>query len=211
MLSKTFVFSPFQANTYILDAGNGECIIIDAAMYTEEEKRELSDYLDTHKLHTLWILNTHGHLDHLFGTAFLKDKYQCGIAGHADDDFLIRSSPEFASVYGLDSPTPPLPDRHLNDGSELEIGNIHIKCIHVPGHSPGSLAYLIESEKLILTGDALFAGSIGRTDLPGGNYDTLIESIQSKLLIQKSDYTLLPGHGPKTSLNEEKQSNQFLK
>lgn len=207
---KIFVFNPFQENTFLLHDDTGECVIIDAGSNEEHEFEKIDDYIQENKLTLKYIINTHCHIDHIMGNAYLIDKYKVESIAHKEDMPLIERSKDMALAFGFDVQEPPMPNKFVEEGDEINFGNTVLKVIHVPGHSPGSIVLFNEKEKYLIVGDVLFEGSIGRTDLPGGNYDTLINGIREKLFSLDDDITVYPGHGGKTSIVKERTSNPFF-
>jgi glyoxylase-like metal-dependent hydrolase (beta-lactamase superfamily II) len=158
------------------------------------------------------ILLTHGHIDHAGGAAELKAELGVPLEGpHAADRFLLDNLEATAAGYGLPGARNVTPDTWLQEGEEVEIGGLPFEVLHCPGHSPGSVAFVNRRQKFAIVGDVLFRGSVGRSDLPGGDHDTLISSIQTKLLPLGDDVTFLCGHGPASTIGEERQSNPFLR
>jgi glyoxylase-like metal-dependent hydrolase (beta-lactamase superfamily II) len=204
------VFNPIAVNTYILADNSGDCAIIDCGCYDQNEFDELNDLIREKNLKPVVLLNTHCHLDHIFGNRFMLEKYNLGPYCHKDDENNRKSSLNHARMFGLAMEPPPEPAGYLNDGQIISFGQSELASIHVPGHAPGSLAFYVEKDKIVFTGDALFAGSIGRTDLPGGNYETLINSIKNKLFTLPSDTAVYPGHGDPTSIGVETETNPFF-
>lgn len=204
------VFSPIDVNTYIVADDSGDCTVIDCGCYNREEFKELSDFLAAKNLRPVKLLNTHMHLDHLFGNRFMYEEF--GLLTHASslEEYNRASAVKHAIMFGLQMEEPPPIGTNLNDNDTISAGSIEYKSLFVPGHTAGSMAFFIKKENCIFTGDALFAGSIGRTDLPGGDYNTLINSIRSKLLVLSDDVVVYPGHGPSTTIGKEKNSNSFL-
>ncbi|HNX88038.1 MAG TPA: MBL fold metallo-hydrolase [Paludibacteraceae bacterium] len=211
MTVKTFTFSPFQENTYLAYDETGESIIIDAGMFYEREKAEIVKYMETHKLSLIKVINTHLHLDHQFGNKFLFDTFAIAPEASEEDEFLLATAHQSAQMFGLPYKEAVQPlGKYLTDGDEIKFGNSSMICLSVPGHSPGSLAFYNQKEGIVFTGDALFNGSIGRTDLGRGDYSTLIRSIQEKLLTLPDNTVVYSGHGPKTTIGNEKKNNPFL-
>ncbi len=206
-----FVFSPIEVNTYILADPSGDCAIIDCGCYDEHEFNELTGFIDGKKFKPVLLLNTHCHLDHIFGNGMILSKYNLGTHCSKLDDINRKRSGQHAMLFGLTMDDPPEPAGFLSDGEEIAFGLVTLKALHVPGHSPGSLAYYCGKEDVVFTGDALFAGSIGRTDLPGGDYETLIGSIKSRLFTLPPETVVYPGHGEATSIERELISNPFFK
>ena len=207
---KPFVFNPFQENTYVLFDETNECVIVDAGCHGPDEQKELADFIQKNNLKPVLAINTHGHVDHILGNAFVKKTYNIDIAGNPEDLQLIQSATQHALMYGFTIDDVPLIDRYLNDGDEITFGNSKLKVLHTPGHSKGGICLLNTEDGFILSGDTLFQGSIGRTDLPGGNYDQLIDSIKTKLLVLNPNTKVYTGHGESTSIGWEKENNPFL-
>lgn len=205
-----FIFNPFQQNTYLLYTDTNECAIVDPGCYTQEEREELVAFIESHGLTPKLLLNTHCHVDHVLGNAFVKQKYNLDTMAHRDDADLLGMAMESGSMYGFAVDAPPAIGQFIEDGQVIKLGNSEILALHVPGHSAGSLAFVCKEEKLVLTGDLLFAGSIGRTDLHGGDYDKLINSIRTKIMPLGDDFQVFSGHGPRTSIGSEALSNPFL-
>ena len=205
-----FVFNPFQENSYLLYDETGDSIILDMGSYTVEEKKEVMYFIENNKLNPVKIVNTHCHVDHLLGNSFFKNKYKVPVAAHAADEFLIADAVEHGKIFGFEVEDPPGIDEYLEEGKKLHFGDSYLEILHVPGHSPGSVALYSAKYQFVITGDALFNGSIGRTDLPGGDYETLISSITNKLMTLPDDITVYSGHGPETTIGEERKSNPFL-
>ncbi len=208
---KTFVFNAFQENTYLLYDETKECIIIDAGCYIENERNEISSFISDNNLTPKFLLNTHCHIDHILGNNFLAEKYNLKLRAHKDDSVLLANAVSYGSVYGFEIAEPVKIENEVDEQSEIKFGNSSLKPLYVPGHSPGSLAYYSAEDNFVIVGDVLFAGSIGRTDLPGGDYDTLINSINSKLLPLGDNVKVYTGHGPYTTIGAEIHSNPFLK
>ncbi|HBE40245.1 MAG TPA: MBL fold hydrolase [Bacteroidales bacterium] len=204
------VFSPIEINTYILADDDNKCAIIDCGCYTAEEFRRFTDFLEQKKLEPVLLLNTHCHLDHIFGNGRFLEKYNIGPYCHRLDEINRKNAVKQAMFFGLRMEEPPDPAGYIDDGQTIFFGPVEIKALHVPGHSPGSLAYYFEKEDIVFTGDALFANSIGRTDLPGGDYNTLINSIRTKLFTLPAETVVYPGHYGTTTIGEEMKSNPYF-
>ncbi|MBI9066386.1 MAG: MBL fold metallo-hydrolase [Salinivirgaceae bacterium] len=212
MQYKTFVFSPFQENTYVLFDESNECIVIDAGNFFPKENEQLDTFFKDHNLKFTHILNTHNHLDHIFGSRYLVDKYGVKVACHEKELPWIDNFKSTCQGYGLNiEADAPKPEILLSDGEIFKFGTTELKVILVPGHSAGGLAFYNEKEGLLFCGDILFQGSIGRTDLPGGNHELLISGIKEKLLILPDETKVFSGHGAETTIGEEKRNNPFLK
>ncbi|VBB43518.1 putative enzyme [uncultured Paludibacter sp.] len=211
MTIKTFTFNPFQENSYLVWDETNEAAIIDAGMLFDNEKALLKKFIEDHKLILRRVLNTHLHLDHQFGNKFLFETY--GIAPEAgkEDDFLLETANSQAEIFGLPyTETPQLLGSYIFENQEIKFGNTTFITLHTPGHSPGSYSLYCEKDGVVFVGDVLFSGSIGRTDLPKGDYATLIKSIQNKLLPLPDSTVVYSGHGPATTIEKEKLYNPFL-
>lgn len=210
MKIKTFVFNPFQENTFILYDQNGDCAIIDPGCNSEKENSILSAFIESNGLIPVYLLLTHAHIDHILGVNFVSEKYSLDPYLHPADLFLFTSGVSVSEMYGLDFIPPPNVTREINDNSVFAFGTSKLIPIHCPGHSPGGVCFYSEYDNLLISGDVLFNSSIGRTDLPGGNYKQLIESIQSKLMILPDETIVHPGHSEFTTIGEERLNNPFL-
>lgn len=207
---KTLVFNEFYVNTFVLSDETRECIIVDPGCNNNVQKDELKNYIENQQLHPVMIINTHGHIDHIAGNSYVRSLYNIPLALHEKDLFLIENALHYAAFFGFDAEMSPIPDRYLNDGDEISFGNTGLLVIHVPGHSPGSIVLYSKTDKVLIAGDVLFNGSIGRTDLPGGDYNTLIRGIKEKIMVLPPVTTVYPGHGPKTTIEQEYDTNPFL-
>lgn len=210
MLSvETFTFNPFQENTYILFDETLDALIVDAGCYEKEEERELSDFISSKGLNVRAIINTHSHIDHILGTYYAKDKYKVPLLIHRLDESTLRAGKISASIYGLNRFTEVTADGYLSESEPVKLGNQSFEVLFLPGHAPGHVGFYHREQKLLLGGDVLFYRSIGRTDLPGGDFNTLIESIHKKIFTLPDDVVVYPGHGPATTVGEEKVGNPF--
>lgn len=207
---KQFTFNPFQVNTYILYDDTGECVIIDASCYEKNEKKQLVSFIEEHKLKPVLQLLTHCHIDHMLGSRFISKTYRLKPLTHEDSLPFMENSKEYGKVFGFDVDKPVMPEIFIEDGDILEFGNQELKVIHTPGHAAGSLCYYHKAGGFVIAGDVLFQGSIGRTDLPTGDHDLLIKSILQKLLVLPDATRVYPGHGPVTTIQEEKSTNPYL-
>lgn len=207
-----FQFSLFGVNTYVVyDPDTLECAVIDPGMINSEEEQAISDFIERHHLKVTSIINTHLHIDHVAGNRYLQMKYKAPVKAHPLDEPLGQRVQQQAMMFGMrESVSNVGISEYLKAGDEINIGNGILKVIPVPGHSPGSVALYDEADKFVIVGDALFQGSIGRTDLPGGNYKQLIDSISDNLLTLPDDTTVFAGHGPATTIADEKRSNPYL-
>ncbi len=204
-------FNPFQENTYIVSDETGECIIFDPGCYTQKEREELKNFISENEWTPVRLINTHCHLDHVFGNAFVAETYGLELEIHRGELPVLEAVPQVCQVYGIQLPQPsPSPGRFIETGDTILFGNTSLKALFTPGHSPASLSFYCEADKFIIAGDVLFFQSIGRTDLPGGDMATLLGSIKDQLFPLGDDVAVHPGHGPDTSIGYEKQHNLFL-
>ncbi|MEY4594702.1 MAG: hypothetical protein RIQ47_1112 [Bacteroidota bacterium] len=207
---KSFVFNPFEENTYVVSDDTGECIVVDPGCYAPAEQTKLADYISKNNLKPVMLINTHAHLDHILGNAFVASRWNLSPVLHADDLQLLRAAPLYGDMWGIRPEASPDPERFLQEGDVVHFGNTTLQVLFVPGHCPGHIALYSESEQVVFSGDVLFKGSIGRTDLPGGNLDVLLESIHRKMLTLPEDTKVYSGHGPATTIRQERMSNPFL-
>jgi glyoxylase-like metal-dependent hydrolase (beta-lactamase superfamily II) len=208
---KTFTFNPFQENTYVLHDETNKAVIIDAGCLNDGEKRLLKNYFDENKLILSRLINTHLHLDHQFGNKFVYDTFGLAPEASQEDEFLLDNVVAQARSFGLPiNEDAQVLGAYIIENQEIKFGNSTLKAIHVPGHSPGSMAFYSENDGVLFAGDVLFQGSIGRTDLPKGDYATLITSITKKLLLLPDSTVVYCGHGPTTTIGNEKKNNPYL-
>lgn len=207
-----FTFNMFGVNTYILwDDISREALIVDPGMINEKEQKDIKAFLDANNLNLKHLINTHMHIDHAFGISYVKENYNLKLECNLEDQFLAQRLNEQANMFGLPIPMSDLQiDKDLKDGEKIQLGDEQISILHVPGHSPGSVVLYAPQSNFIISGDVLFNTSIGRTDLPGGNYAQLINAINNKLMTLPDDVIVYPGHGPETSIGYEKQNNPYL-
>lgn len=211
MQIKIFTFNPIQENTYLLFDETKECVIIDAGCFFPQEEQALADFMEANELKLKRVINTHLHFDHAFGNAFLARQYGVLPEAHKGDEYMIPNMPEQAKRFGFAYTvlTQNL-GAHINEGDVIKFGNTELKAIYVPGHSPGSLCFYNEKEKVLFAGDVLFLESIGRTDLDQGDYGTLVNGITNKLFVLPEETKVYPGHGPSTTIGHEKKHNPYL-
>jgi len=207
---KIFVFNPFQENTFLLYDDSNECIVIDPGCNEEKEFAELEQFISENNLTLKSIINTHCHIDHIMGNAHLVNKYNVTSIAHKEDLPLLERSNDMALAFGFSVEEPPVPTKFVVEGDEISFGNTILKVIHVPGHSLGSIVLYNKEDKFLIAGDVLFAGSIGRTDLPGGNHDALLSGIKEKLFTLDSDIVVYPGHGESTTIAHERNTNPYF-
>lgn len=210
---KTFVFNPFQENTYVVSDDSNEAVVIDCGAFFNEERKELTDYIDKNNLKVVHLLSTHGHIDHNFGNNTIADYYNVRPEVHKADAGLMRRLSEQALAfcnYHLEYDMPEVSD-YLNDGDIIRFGNHEIKVIHTPGHSPGSTVLYIADEDVAFSGDTLFMMSIGRTDLEGGSFSDIQKSLLRMIKELPDNTKVFPGHGPQTSIAKEKLHNPYIR
>lgn len=207
---KSFVFSPIQENTYVLYNEFKECIIIDPGCYFDEEKDLLKTFIDENKLKPVLFLNTHCHLDHVFGNKFVSETYNLTLHLHEKEQQVLAFAPTSGLMYNMPFDNYTGKFLLLKEGDVLNVGDDNLTIIEAPGHSPGSVCFYCKKQNFIIGGDVLFQGSIGRTDLPGGNHQTLLDSIRKKLFVLPDETVVYNGHGSETSIGEEKKHNPFL-
>lgn len=204
------IFSPIEVNTYILSDSSGQCAVIDCGCYNRTEFEKLTGFIESKNLTPVLLLNTHCHLDHIFGNKMFLEKYKTPLLCNAEEEGNRNDSVHIASVFGMKMEMPPEPSGLIDDGDTVTFGNTELKALLVPGHSSGSLAFYCEKQKVVFTGDALFSGSIGRTDLRGGDYDTLVKSISEKLFVLPPETAVYPGHGGATTIGDELKNNPYF-
>jgi glyoxylase-like metal-dependent hydrolase (beta-lactamase superfamily II) len=207
---KTFTFNAFAENSFVLSDETGECIIVDAGCDSSSEKAILDEYITNNNLKPVALVNTHGHVDHVVGSRYVTHKYNIPFWCHAEDVPVIATAQKQGEFFGFNIEEPPVVSKYLTENEDIQFGHSSLKVLHVPGHSPGSTALYCKEQKFVIVGDVLFNGSIGRTDLPGGDYDAIMNSIMGKLMKLPDDTIVYPGHGPKTSIHQEALTNPFL-
>lgn len=206
---KSFTFNGFLENSYLIVNDDKECWAVDPGMYEADEVSQFKQYLSANNLQLKSIINTHTHIDHIFGVQALKEAYNVPFGIHEKDFPVLGGAVGSAMLFGFNFPKAPVPDFYITDGTPLMLGKDEIEVRFTPGHSPGSVSFYYPEGKWVLSGDVLFNGSIGRTDLPGGSFDTLISSIKGQLLSLPDDTTVYSGHGPATTIGNERLYNPF--
>lgn len=206
---RKFTFNPFMENTFVLYDETKECAIIDPGCVEKEEESQLVEFIEGAGLIVKTLINTHCHIDHILGNAFVKRKYNVLLSLHPLEVPVLKAVKTYASNYGFFQYQDSSPDAFLNEGDTVFIGNQVLHVLFVPGHSPGHIALYHAGSKTLIGGDVLFENSIGRADLPGGNFETLIESIHQKFFTLPDDVTVYCGHGSETSIGFEKRTNPF--
>lgn len=205
-----FVVNPLQENTFVLSDETGGCVFIDPGFYFDVEHQEIKKYISENELTPVMIANTHCHFDHIMGVEFLREEFRIPFYAHADDSFWVEKAIDQGRMFGFEMKPVQAPDAFFSENELLKFGNSELEIIHVPGHSPGHVVFYSPNDGILIGGDVLFYGSIGRTDLPGGDYNTLISGIKNKLFRLPDDTKVFCGHGPETTLGFEKNHNPFL-
>ena len=203
-------FNPFQENTYIIEAPSGECIIIDPGCFDRNERQELKDFITSHNLKPVRLLNTHCHIDHILGNAFVSKEYGLGLEIHKGEIPVLESGLMVSNMYGVPYEVSPAPTSFLEEGDEVVLDGHTLQVLFTPGHSPASICFYNQADGWVIGGDVLFFESIGRTDLPGGDHATLLNSIRTQLWPLPDATVVLSGHGNPTTIGEEKQFNPYL-
>jgi len=205
-----FTFNPFQENTYVVYDQTKECAIIDPGCMDDFEQRELTDFIESRELKPRLLINTHCHIDHILGNKFIAEMYDLELTAHKKEAQVLEFGQQAAMMYQLDYKVSPMIKNFVDEGDILTFGNTKMEVIFTPGHSPASITLYIKDQDTLIVGDVLFQGSIGRTDLPGGNFETLTRMIKSKLFTLKDETLVFPGHGPSTKIGTEKRTNPFF-
>jgi hydroxyacylglutathione hydrolase len=207
---KHFEFNPFAENTYIIYTDNKEAAIIDPGCSTVHERAQLADFIKNEGLKPVLLLNTHCHIDHVLGNHFVYSEYGLAPILHKDELVVLQTMPQVAAFYGVEATPSPEPLRFIEEHEKIQLGDITLEVIYAPGHSPGSVCFYNAKEKILWGGDVLFRESIGRTDLSGGDYDTLEHNIHTKLFTLPDDVEVFSGHGIPTTIGYEKLHNPFV-
>lgn len=205
-----FTFNPFQENTYVLYNDHGSCIIIDPGCSSPAERERLATFIDQKRLQPRHLINTHCHIDHVLGLEFIFSRYGLTLQMHAADQPVLDHAPAAGLMFGVPYENFTGGIKYLEDETTVGLDEDELKIIFTPGHSPGSISLYNEKQGFLISGDVLFNRSIGRTDLPGGDFDTLIASIRERLFVLPDDTKVYSGHGPSTTIGEEKRENPFL-
>lgn len=205
-----FTFNAFQEKTYVVFNACNECILIDPGCESESEREQLAHFLAERKLEVKHLVNTHAHLDHVWGNRYVASTYGVPAAMHAEGLPLLEQVPHYAKIHGIEGYEPIQPERFLVEGSCIAIAHGSFRVLYVPGHAPGHIALYSEPLKICFVGDTLFRGSIGRTDLWGGDGNLLVESIRTQLFSLPDDVVVYPGHGEPTTIGREKQHNPYV-
>jgi len=205
-----FTFNPFAENTYITYDDSKECVIFDPGCSNSDEQRQLTDFIESNGLKPVKLVNTHCHIDHVLGNKFISEKYGLPLVSHKGEVGVLAMQPQISTMYGIAYDPSPDISEYLDDGDTLVFGNTALKVLFTPGHSPASISFYNEEAGIVIGGDVLFQGSIGRTDLPGGDFETLAKSIREKLYVLPDDVVVYCGHGPSTTIGVEKKTNPFV-
>jgi len=207
---KKFIFNPVQENTFVVYDETGECVIIDAGCNDNNERQELDYFIAAQKLTPVRLINTHCHFDHIMGITHCRTKYHLQFEIHPDELPLVEQATEHGDLFGIPMEPVDAPDRFFNEGDHITFGNSYLQVIAAPGHSPGGVVFYNPKQKILIAGDVLFYGSIGRTDLPGGSFEKLVGNIKTKLLTLPEETIVYSGHGIETTIGFEKNNNPFL-
>ncbi|HEY3372972.1 MAG TPA: MBL fold metallo-hydrolase [Prolixibacteraceae bacterium] len=211
MLSiKKFTFNQVQENTFVVYDETGECVIIDAGCYYENERQELDAFISKQQLKPVRLINTHCHFDHIMGITHCRTKYHIDFEAHENEVPLVEQAAEHGDLFGIPMEPVDAPDAYFQEGDQINFGKSYLQVIEAPGHSPGGVVFYNPEQQILIAGDVLFYGSIGRTDLPGGSFDRLVDNIKTKLLTLPEETKVYCGHGPETTIGFEKKNNPFL-
>ncbi|MBG8554270.1 MBL fold metallo-hydrolase [Hymenobacter guriensis] len=210
MLVSGFTFNAFSENTYLLHDATKECVVVDPGCYSRAEQQALQEFIAAEQLRVVLLVNTHAHIDHVLGNQFILETYKVPFLLHEADVATLRAVQTYAPSYGFAQYQPAEPTGTLAAGEPVRFGNTELEVRFAPGHAPGHVVFYHAPSQVVIGGDVLFRGSIGRTDLPGGDYATLIQSIKTELLSLPDEVTVYPGHGPATTIGAERASNPFL-
>ena len=210
MKIKSFTFNPYAENTYVLYDDTSECVIVDPGCYGRSEERILEEFIAKEKLHPVRLINTHCHIDHVFGVPFVTGKYDLDLEIHKGELIVLNYTEQVGRMYGTPTEQMPEPGGFLDENDVIAFGRTKLEILFTPGHSPASICFFNRAEGQLISGDVLFKGSIGRTDLPGGDYETLMQSIFEKLMALDDDVVVYPGHMDPTTIGAERRNNPFL-
>lgn len=208
---QSFTFNPVQENTYVLYNEKGDCCIIDPGCYFAAEEQQIKGFIEENKLRPVLLLNTHCHLDHIFGNRFIHKTYNLLLHMHALEKPVLDYGPAAGQLWQLPFDNYDAELIYIEEGQTIQVGDDQLQVLFTPGHSPGSVSFYSEANKFVISGDVLFEGSVGRTDLPGGDFQILEESIKTKIYTLPEDVIVFPGHGGSTTVGDEMKSNPFVK
>lgn len=210
MTIKSFCFNPFYENTYILYDETKECIIIDPGCYEKSEEEALHEFISFNELTPVMLVNTHAHIDHVLGNNYIFKTYKLKPVLHRNEVVILEAAPLIGAEWGIPVYPSPLPEKFLVERDKISFGDSSLEILFAPGHSPGSICLYNKEQVFTVSGDVLFLESIGRTDLPGGDHETLLQSIRQKLFKLPDETIVYPGHGPETTIGHEKKFNPFV-
>jgi hydroxyacylglutathione hydrolase len=208
---QSFTFNPVQENTYVVYNENKQCCIIDPGCYFASEEQEIKDFIQQNALQPLYLLNTHCHLDHIFGNKFISKQYNLPLYLHEQEKPVLDYGPASGQMWQMPFDNYDGELKFIAEGDLIHIGQDELQVLYTPGHSPGSVSYYCAADKFVISGDVLFEGSVGRTDLPAGDFNVLEQSIKIKLYTLPEDVIVYPGHGDSTTIGDEMKSNPFVK
>jgi len=211
LIVKSFCFNPFSENTYIVQAADGTCALLDPGCYNPGERSKLVSYIQTNGLIPVLFLNTHCHLDHVFGNNFVHQTWNLPLHLHANEQPVLDYASAAGTMYQVPCENYVGTTQYLQEGDRWQLGGEEVICLFTPGHSPGSLSFYAPQSGWVISGDVLFQGSVGRTDLPGGNMEQLMQSIREQLYVLPDETVVYSGHGPATTIGAEKKSNPFVR
>lgn len=207
---KNFTFNAFQENTYVLYDETLEAVVVDPGCYDKEEQQELTDFIKSKDLKVVSLINTHCHVDHVLGNYFVKSHFGVKLSIHPKEESTLKSVETYGPAYGFHNYQPAQADQYFAEGDTIKFGNSKLEILFVPGHSVGHVAFYNKEDNFCIGGDVLFYRSIGRYDLPGGDYQTLMNSIKNKMFALPESMVIHPGHGPSTTVGDEKKHNPFF-
>ena len=207
---KIFHFNIFKVNTLVCYDNTKTGVIVDPGMCSKEEQNKLSEFVKKENIVVKYIINTHPHIDHILGNEFCVNEFKTSLLAHKEGLSIYKEAPEHGASFGFPIFDYPIPDKYINENDLLSFGNQSWKILYTPGHCDGSVCFFDENNKIVIVGDVLFAGSIGRTDLPTGNFNLLIQNINEKLLTLGDDLLVVPGHAETTTIGHEKKYNTYL-
>lgn len=207
---KSFTFNDFEENTYVLYDASKKCVIIDPGCNDLDEQNKLSKFIEEQQLIPVYLINTHCHIDHILGNSFVSKKYNLPLTAHKNEQVVLHFGVQTASMYNINYEVSPEITEFIDEGDKIVFGQSELQILFTPGHSPASISLYNAESKLLIAGDVLFQGSIGRTDLPGGNFETLIRAIKNKFFTLPDETVVYAGHGESTYIGIEKRTNPFF-
>ncbi len=207
---KKIVFNDFQVNTYFIFDETGEALVVDPACYGDDDEQRFLNFVEENNLNPVKIVNTHPHIDHIVGNEFVKTIFSAKLVGHPAGVEFFNNATTMALALGFNMEKADKPDIYVEEGDTIDFGNSKLDVIYTPGHADGSISLIVKEKKAVVVGDLLFAGSIGRTDLPTGNQELLLESVRKKIFTLDKEYKVLSGHGPETTVGLEMETNPYF-